>query len=277
MGNYWSSQVQASVKVQRKYGWKKDKPCDNDVYHNFTVTKLQDTIKSVDLRDKFPPVYDQGELGSCTANAIAGVYEFDEMKENVDKVFTPSRLFIYYNERKANGTIDQDSGATIKDSVMEISNVGVCPETMWPYDTTKYTDCPTQDCYNDATEHKCIEYKKVDQTLEQMKQCLIEGFPFVFGITVYESFESDETMKTGVVPMPSADEKVLGGHAICANFFDDEKRVFGFRNSWGVNWGCNGNGFLPYDYILNANLASDFWTVRTVKDDESDPNLNPTN
>lgn len=273
MGNYWSNQTQnTTAKSETKYGWKRDKPSESDMYHNFALHKSHDTIKVVDLRDKMPPVYDQGQLGSCTANAIAGAYEFDEMKQGEKNVFTPSRLFIYYNERKANGTINEDSGASIRDSVMEISNVGVCPESMWEYDIAKYQDCPPEKCYDDATKHKCVQYKRVKQNLEQIKQCLIEGFPFVFGIDVYESFESDEVKKTGVVPMPKKGEKLLGGHALAMSGFSDDKQQFIFRNSWGTSFGIDGYGFLPYDYVLDPNLAADFWTVRLVKDEEHEHN-----
>jgi len=271
MGSYWSSQ--AVQTEERIYSWKRDTPSDKDVYHNFTIGKLHDTVKVIDLRDKFPPVYNQGKLGSCTANAIAGAYEFDEMKQNEEKVFVPSRLFIYYNERKANNQIGKDAGASIRDSVMEISNVGVCPESMWAYDITKYKDAPPQECYDDAIKHKCIEYKRVQQNLQQMKQCLIEGFPIVCGIDVYKSFESPDTMKTGVVNMPLAHEKKLGGHAIDLCGFDDTNKQFIFRNSWGPTFGENGYGYLPYEYILDSKLADDFWTVRSVQDDETDPNL----
>lgn len=274
MGNYWSSQAktQQEEKVKRIYGWKRDTVSKNDQYHNFAISQVQSAIKLVDLRDRCPPVYNQGNLGSCTANAIAGAYEFDEMKQGETTVFSPSRLFIYYNERKANGTIDLDSGASIRDSVIAISEIGVCPETMWPYFIEKFKDCPPQECYDDAAKHKCVQYKRVRQTLDQMKQCLIEGFPFVFGFQVYESFESDEVMKTGIVPMPKHGEKVLGGHACVMSGFDDTKRQFLFRNSWGESFGQKGYGFISYDYILDHNLAADFWTVRQVKDEEHEHN-----
>lgn len=268
MGNYWSTQTE-----ERTYGWKRDTPSDTDVYHNFTIGKLHDSIKGIDLREQFPPVYNQGKLGSCTANGIAGVYEFEEMKQKEEKVFVPSRLFIYYNERKANNTIGKDTGASIRDSVMEISNVGVCPESLWPYDITKFKDSPPQKCYDDATKHKCIEYKRVNQDLQQLKQCLMEGFPMVCGIEVYKSFESPETMKTGIVQIPLAHEKHMGGHCIVIVGFDDNKKQFIFRNSWGPSFGENGYGYLPYDYLLNKQLSGDFWTVRKIQDDETDPNL----
>jgi len=261
MGNYWY------YPEKNKYGWKRDKSTENDVYHNFSISESHSTVKVIDLRNKCPPIYDQGKLGSCTANAIAAAYAFDMLKQNEENIFEPSRLFIYYNERKANNTIDDDSGASIKDSVMEIAKVGVCPESMWEYDITKFKMQPTDECYTCAQNHVCISYKRVNQTLEQLKQCLIEGFPFVFGIDVYESFESDEVKTTGVVPMPGKGEKLLGGHALALIGFIDEKQCFIFRNSWGEGFGEKGYGYIPYEYVLDKNLAADFWTVRVVKDE----------
>lgn len=262
MGNYLSWQKsQAS-----QYGWKKDSYDVRDQYHNFTVSNVQSSIKTVDLRDRCPPIYNQGQLGSCTANAIAGAYEFDMIKEGEKSIFTPSRLFIYYNERKMEGTVDQDSGAEIRDGIKSINRVGVCPEKMWPYDIARFTDQPTDECYVDAHDHRAVEYKRVPQNLEQLRQCLIEGYPFVYGFVVYESMETPQVAQTGIVPMPKPNEKILGGHAIMAVGFDNEKRVFIFRNSWGESWGESGYGTMPYDYVINSDLASDFWTVRRVKD-----------
>lgn len=261
MGNYLWQKSQTS-----HFGWKKDSYDVRDQYHNFAVSNVQSSIKTVDLRDRCPPVYDQGQLGSCTANAIAGAYEFDMIKETEKSIFTPSRLFIYYNERKMEGTVDQDSGAEIRDGIKSINRVGVCPEKMCPYDITRFTDQPPDECYVDAQNHLAVEYKRVPQNLEQLRQCLIEGFPFVYGFVVYESMKMPQVAKTGVVPMPKPSEKILGGHAVMAVGFDNEKRVFIFRNSWGESWGDAGYGTMPYDYVINSDLASDFWTVRRVID-----------
>lgn len=268
MGNYlsYSNTVPVAVSSTRKYGWKKDKPCENDKVHDFKCQLFHDNIKKVDLRSKCPIVYDQGQLGSCTANAIAGAYQFDEMKENETGVFTPSRLFIYYNEREMEGHVDEDSGAEIRDGIKCINTIGVCPESEWEYDISKFTEKPPSSCYETAKKHHSVEYKRVLQTLQQMKACLIEGFPIVFGFLVYESFESETVSKTGIVPLPSKNEQCLGGHAVIAVGFDDDKKHFIVRNSWGENWGEKGYFYLPYDYMLNNGLASDFWTVKKVLD-----------
>ena len=255
-----------SSTTRHYYGWKKDTPNTEDEFHNFIISTALDNIKLVDLRSTCPAVYNQDKLGSCTANAIAAAYEYDEIKQNEKDVFIPSRLFIYYNERKIEGSIDSDSGAEIRDGIKSISVDGVCSEDMWKYDITKFTECPTQACYDEAKNHKSIEYKRVVQSLEQLKQCLIEGFPFVYGFNVYSSFETQEVAETGNMPMPKEGEELLGGHAVCAVGFDDNRRVFIVRNSWGDSWGDKGYFYMPYAFITNTSQCSDFWTVRKVKD-----------
>lgn len=269
MGNYFSSNQATSElkKSERVYGWKKDNDDARDLKHNFTLSDDHHSTKEIDLRSQCPPVYDQGALGSCTANAIAAAYEFDQIKEGEQDPFTPSRLFIYYNERTMEGTIGKDAGAQIRDGIKSINSVGVCPETMWPYDIKKFNELPPEDCYKDARNHHSVEYKRVEQNLEQMKQCLMNGFPFVFGIVCYKSLESEEVTKTGVVPMPKEGEEVIGGHAIFGCGFLEDKKQFIFRNSWGESWGDQGYGYIPYDYLLNSDLASDFWTVTRVQDE----------
>jgi C1A family cysteine protease len=142
---------------------------------------------------------------------------------------------------------------------------GVCPEDMWPYDITKFTDQPPANCYQVGLQNKAIAYQRVVRDLEQMKGCLASGYPFVFGFTVYESFESQAVAKSGHAPMPERGEKVVGGHAVLAVGYDDSQQWFIVRNSWGTDWGMAGYFTLPYNYLLKRNLSSDFWTVRLVQ------------
>ena len=260
MGNYWAK----PESIERLYGWEKDIPDERDLIHNFTIMNTLDDIKVVDLRSKCPPVYDQGKLGSCTANAIAGAYEFDEIKQGEPEPFTPSRLFIYYNERVMEKNVSKDNGASIRDSVKTINKDGICKESTYPYNITKFADKPPQECYDEAKNHKCVEYKRVKQTLEQLKQCLIDGFPIVFGFHVYESFK--QTGTTGIAPIPKNGEKLEGGHAVMITSFFEDKKAFLIRNSWGKSWGLDGYFYMPYEYILNPKLAGDFWTIRKVVD-----------
>lgn len=253
----------------KKYGWKTQLPDQRDYYTLFDASKNKD-VNCVDLRDKCCPIYDQGELGSCTANGIGFAFEFDMMKQKL-KTFTPSRLFIYYNERVIEGTTDYDSGAYIRDGFKTINKQGVCSEEKdWPYDITKFTEKPSSICYEDGKKNVTVKYKKLVQNIEQFKASLIEGFPIVFGFSVYESFESDEVKKTGIVPLPKPDEPILGGHCVCCVGFIEDKKQFIVRNSWGKDWGLSGYCMMPYEYLNSQDLASDFWIIETVEHDSSE-------
>jgi len=249
----------------KKYGWKKDLPDKRDnLFESNYLLSVEKPLDKVDLRDKCPKVYNQGELGSCTANAIACAIQFDEMKQNLLDNDTPSRLFIYYNERDMEGNIDNDTGASLRDGVKCINKIGYCNETQWPYNIEKFKEKPEQSCYDYARKHKSLSYKKVQQDETHIKSVLNMGFLIVFGISVYESFESENVAKTGIVPLPEHDEKMLGGHAIVLVGYDEEKRLFTFRNSWGEEWGDKGYGYLPFEYVCDKDLASDFWVVCKV-------------
>ncbi|HZW32727.1 MAG TPA: C1 family peptidase [Isosphaeraceae bacterium] len=250
-------------KVQR-YGWVPDLPDQRD--HTFAVAAplVTNLPESVDLRDQCPEVYNQGDLGSCTANAIAAALQFDRMKQKLDD-FTPSRLFIYYNERVLEGTVASDSGAQLRDGIKSVATQGDCPETEWPYDISKFADAPPQSCYRDARKYKAVQYQSVTQNLADMQGCLASGYPFVFGFTAYESFESDAVAQTGNLPMPKSGEPIVGGHAVLAVGYDNDDRVFIVRNSWGEDWGDAGYFYMSYAYLLDDNLADDFWTIRLVK------------
>jgi C1A family cysteine protease len=246
------------------YGWVPDFPDARDYAYAAPLFSFRRGLpSSVDLRSKCPPVYDQGQLGSCTGNAIAGAIEFDQRKQGA-KEFVPSRLFIYYNERVIEGTVNQDAGAQIRDGIKAVAKIGAPPETDWPYDITKFSQQPPDKAYQDAKQDIVSSYARVAQSLSQMQGCLAAGYPFVFGFTVYESFESNEVASTGVVPMPGPGEKVLGGHAVVAVGYNNAKRAFIVRNSWGRRWGLKGYFLMPYEYLLTPDYADDFWTVRSV-------------
>ena len=185
------------------------------------------------------------------------------MKEK-QQVFMPSRLFIYYNERVMEGTVNEDSGAQIRDGIKSVAQQGDCPETLWPYDITKFAVKPPAQCYQQALKFKALQYQRLSQILNQLKGCLASGYPFVFGFTVYSSFESQQVAQTGHAPMPSPPEASVGGHAVMAVGYDDSQNWFIVRNSWGVGWGMQGYFTLPYAYLLEQNLANDFWTIRIV-------------
>lgn len=251
--------------MNARYGWIPDRPDQRDLLYSAPpIHLLNELPPKVNLCGKCPPVYDQGELGSCTANAIAGAIHFDQMLERLRDVFVPSRLFIYYNERALEGSVESDAGAMIRDGMKSIAKQGVCPESLWPYNISKFRQKPSAACYAAAAKHTAVNYMRLVQVLQQFKGCLASGYPFVFGFTVYESFESPTVARTGKATMPASNERVLGGHAVCAVGYDDVARTFLCRNSWGTRWGMKGYFTLPYGYLTDPDLAADFWTIRVV-------------
>ena len=272
----------------RNYGWIKGKNDDRDYLIKFSEKHMLNFAKVKNLSlTKNDPVFDlrkivnipqglndidQGKLGSCTANAIAFAYAFDEIKQSNKEVFLPSRLFIYYNERLIEGTVNNDSGAEIRDGIKSINKYGVCDEHHWIYDPTQFTIKPPDSVYNEAKSATAVKYAKIDFTddrtitdkTNRMKMALQSGFPFVFGFVVYESFESEKVAKTGMVPMPKTNEKVMGGHAVCAVGFDDTKQCFIVKNSWGANWGLDSYFYMPYQYMSDSKLCDDFWIIQQV-------------
>jgi C1A family cysteine protease len=152
----------------------------------------------------------------------------------------------------------------IRDGIKSVNKEGVCSEIEWPYRIKDFAKKPPAKSYDNARFHKSIQYQRVTRALYTMRHCLASGHPFTFGFMVYESFESDAVAKTGIVPMPRHDESALGGHAVLAVGYDDTKQRFIVRNSWGKEWGEAGNFYMPYAYLLDSNLADDFWTIQRV-------------
>ncbi|MDE2027986.1 MAG: C1 family peptidase [Candidatus Omnitrophica bacterium] len=239
------------------YGWIPDRPDHRDYLYSAIAPKVRIPSR-VDLRNECSPVENQGRLGSCTANALAGNLEFLE-EVNGSPYKDLSRLFIYYNERAIEGTVNYDSGAMIRDGIKGLAKYGVCTELSWPYDISEFTRKPASACYKQALKRRIVSYHRL-LTLDEMLNCLAEGFPFVFGFSVYESFESAKVASTGIVPMPGKKEKLLGGHAVLAVGYDQRQKRFIVRNSWGPQWGQEGYFTMPYKYL--ETLADDFWTIR---------------
>jgi C1A family cysteine protease len=255
------------MKIQR-YGWTPDLPDHRDHVYAMPVLAVTTLPTKVDLTPHCPKiVYDQAQLGSCTANAIAGAIEFDLLRQKLTD-FMPSRLFIYFNERAIEGTIKEDAGAMIRDGIKSVNKLGVPPEKLWPYSDNNpgpFQEKPSAPAYKEALKHQVTSYQRVPRVLRSMKACLASGFPFVYGFSVYESFESEEVAKTGEVHMPQPQEKLLGGHAVLAVGYDDAHQRFIVRNSWGPHWGKHGYFTMPYAYLLDADLSDDFWTVRAIE------------
>lgn len=249
-----------------RFGWLPDLPDQRDLMYAAPRAGKKKLAEKIDLQKQCPAVYDQGQLGSCTANAIGAALEFGLLKQRKSLDFMPSRLFIYYNERVIEHSVNSDNGAMIRDGIKSVNKQGVCPEKMWIYDINRFADKPAASCYAEALNHQVLSYHRVTRNLNQMKGCLVDGYPFVFGFTVYESFESASVAKTGKLNMPKQSESQVGGHAVLAVGYDDKARRFLVRNSWGDDWGQEGYFTMPYDYLLEENLSDDFWTVRVVEE-----------
>ncbi len=244
-------------KFKKNYGWLPDVPDQRDYFYALRRPKLK-LPSVIDLRAQCSVVENQEALGSCTAQALAGHLEFLDNHE--DNTYTDvSRLFIYYNERVLEGTVESVSGAAIRDGIKTLAKHGVCDEKKWPYVISRFADKPPTKCYTQALKHRIVSYHRLT-TITEMLTCLSEGYPFVFGFTVYESFENAKTAQSGIVPMPKKSERVVGGHAVMAVGFNQKDKRFIVRNSWGATWGQQGYFTMPFKYV--ESLARDFWTVR---------------
>jgi|SRR5581483_1578253 len=257
----------SSIKTRspKWYGWLPDLPDHRDFLYSAIAPVRAVLPDKIDLRSKCSPIENQGSLGSCTANALVGAVEFLEIKDGA-KFVDLSRLFVYYNERAIEGTVNDDSGAYLRDGIKSLAKQGVCPEPEWPYRISDFTKKPGAKCYRDAKKHQITSYHRI-VTVDEMRSCLADGFPFVFGFTVYSAFESQAVARSGVVNMPGPAEQVLGGHAVVAVGYDDHQKRFRVRNSWDTDWGQEGYFTMPYAYLdPKSNLADDFWTIRTAEE-----------
>lgn len=273
--------------ISRKYGHIKSIKDSRDLTIRFNEDHVKLFAQKYNLSENNPTLFDlrnfvklpealsdidQGSLGSCTANAISFAYAFNEIKQSNKDIFLPSRLFIYYNERLIEGTVNQDSGAQLVDGIKAINKYGVCDEHHWIYDPLKFTVEPPKNIYEEAKNARAVKYASIDfsndhtiaDRIKHLKIALQSGYPVVFGFTVFSSFETEIVAQTGIVPIPSYEDQILGGHAVCAVGFDES--YFIVKNSWGPKWGKNGYFYMPAEYLADPNLADDFWIITNVLD-----------
>lgn len=254
------------AKYLNRYGWVRDLPDPRDHHISLTLEEsTTDLPAQHSLRSKFPAVYDQGELGSCTANAIGACVQERQMKRGeAEGAHVPSRLFIYWNERDIEGTTNSDSGAQIRDGMKVIGSVGSPPEEDWPYDISKFAQKPPAQAFSDALKYTAT-YGRVAQSAHSFKASVYFGRPVVFGFTVFESFETIGS--DGIMSMPDFNnEQILGGHAVVIVGYKpiNNQLYFEVRNSWGESWGDQGYFWMPALYAVDPSLCSDFWHVNTT-------------
>jgi C1A family cysteine protease len=230
------------------------------------VTNLPDVV---DMAPHMAPVFNQLQLGSCSGNTFVGALEYVENKKhgfvNTDESFVGlSRLFVYYNERMIENTINEDSGAQMCDGIKALTKYGSCKEEFFPYDISKFKDKPSDAAYADGQSRVVNKFSNVEISEEAFLTVLAGGYPIPFGISIYDSFESDIVAANGLVPMPQPHEKCIGGHAVLISGYDRNTRLLKVRNSWGEDWGDKGYFYLPFDYVFATDYASDAWVIEDM-------------
>jgi hypothetical protein len=248
-------------------GYRYRPPAENAKKYSAQASNVQKLPPKVDLRPYMTAVENQGELMSCVANAVAGAYEYLVKRHQGEEAYDVSRLFVYYNARAKEGPVNEDSGSYIADAISSLGEFGACSEETWCYDPQQVNAEPSADAYSEAEEFLVEDVVLLPLTLDDWRHTLAEGYPIVFGISLYESF--DKQKKAGVVPLPSPAEAARaahGGHSMLCVGYSDPDQIFIVRNSWGTDWGDKGYCYIPYSYLVNPKFNSgDCWMIRQVE------------
>lgn len=246
-------------------GWKPSLPDAGDDVADVSGLRL---LEEVDPRGDMPPVYDQGALGSCTANAIAAALQYDCALDGED-IGVPSRLFIYYGERVREKTVLTDAGAFGRNGFKVLRKTGAPSEECWPYDIERFTECPPEEAFKEALENRIKHYThpglgqrvtKLDRK-EAFQRVLGNRQTIAFGFAVHQSFE-EAWEEEGVMPTPEAGEAVLGGHEVLLiGYTADYPEHALCRNSWGEDWGLGGYFYMPWSFLCDPAYCGDWRSI----------------
>jgi C1A family cysteine protease len=249
--------------MEHQYKLKLSKLDGTEQIFNHGKFQALELPQEFDLRPNCPPVYNQGQQGSCTAHAGCAC----RVMLAKDLTLDLSRAYLYYTEREIDGTTDEDAGASMKDIGVSIKKNGICPTTDMPYNDKDFTTVPTAKDIKDAMPYK-IKGSKMVTGIDGIKTALFtRAQPVLMGMTVYESMESEAVAQSGILPMPKRGEQVMGGHAVLIVGYKDSPKpslfgcikslftgksagLFIVRNSWGPDWGDHGYFYMPYEYLL---------------------------
>lgn len=263
--------VKPKVEVPVWHGHKlsrvRDKRVGTQKYFHPAKFRMAAPPNHFDLRPSQPPIYDQGQLGSCVDNGVGGVLEYCQMRQGWTTTWTPSRLYAYYWARSIEGTIGEDSGSSIQDGVLAIAQKGTVPETEWPYVISQFTNQPTANVIKDAAPNIISDYARCpDNSRPNIMAAVSSGHPVIIGFDVYANFPMD-TSTGGVIPMPAG--QVEGGHCVVIVGYDFDGSLghngyYVIRNSWNVTWGDKGYGYMPAAMVESSQYSSDFWIIASI-------------
>lgn len=214
--------------------------------------EIKNEMKKVDLRNKFPPAYDQGKIGSCSAFALCSIFDYDTIN------FKGSQLFLYYNEREMINETNEDNGAYLSDGIYSLKSNGICDEKYWKYEISNLFIKPSKEAYEKAKETYLIEAFNIKNDLSIIKNWLDNNEPIALAISIFSNFMASKSKLTGKIGMPSTNDKLIGGHAVIICGYNDYSRELILRNSWGTYWGDNGYFYLPYEYLK---YCGDLWIM----------------
>lgn len=248
--------------ARRAYGWKRSPVDHRDRCYQPSFRGNFLPVKA-DVLDLLPPVKNQGQTNTCGPHAAACLIQADEFDAKL-VCDEPSVPFIYWNAREKMGNNLADTGVENRAMMQGLHDEGWCPDALMPFAQYSSSQAPEVEAYDSAENRRISDYAAVPQLATAMMQTIASRRPFLFGFTVYQSFESELVEQTGAVPMPRTGEALLGGHDVVIYGYDSLRKVFLFRNSYGESWGDKGNGTIPFAYACHPALAGDFWVVRSL-------------